>query len=147
MNYSTVTALVLLSMCLILWFVLIPNMIKLDEDAVFPRLVVFVLAFLSILLLAQAARSSATVEGGLDFPTGEALWLVLAVTVLFTVNVLIMRLLGFYLTSLIFLPICMFVVGVRNWRVLILVPAILISSIYGLMELVLYSPLPRLRLF
>lgn len=142
MNTDQKFGLILLILCLVIWF-LIPTQVGEVRAAIYPRFITLWIAMSSVFLIILSRKNaSKRIWYG---PKEITRVIVIAVTVL--IYILIIDFLGFYISSLSFLVIIMIGLGLRDWRILVLIPPMFMLFIYLLIEKLLVFPLPKGRIF
>jgi len=122
-------------------------------SAYFPRMIIFLLAGMSCALLAKSLlevrKEKAAVHrlpGAMEAPSFwkkevfRKVFLMIAVS---TVYLLIMSSIGFYLTTLAYLPVMIWLLGVRKPRVIVLSTVFVLIFIYLVFSAFLRVPIPE----
>ena len=149
LGLDTLTGAVLFVACLVFGFVIVPDQTLNRADAVFPELATTVLGALSLALFFQGLLRARPASDAASSRQGtERVWpRVVLVLAWFTAYVVAMSHLGFYVASLIYVPVCMLLIARGRLLSIAVTPVVLVGAIYLLMEVVLTSPLPSSRLF
>jgi len=133
---------VLIIFCLILWFFLIPNQTKGPKEAFFPKIITIWLGISAIFGLLGKSR----------FPNKNNLSLknekkgtlkIIFIMLFFFIYIIMIYLIGFILSSFLFLIFIMLFLNIHNWKILFLMPTVCILVIYVFIEVILKFPLPK----
>ena len=117
--------------------------------AFWPRIILIEIIVLGTLLLGKwivdARRNLRTLftRSSLDRTEKKGIYRVLLLMGLCVVYTILIHLIGFLVTSLVFQVATLLVLGTRRWVSLISVPVLLTSILYGLFIRIIHSPLPR----
>jgi hypothetical protein len=146
MKRDRIIGIVLVIVCILLWFLIIPFQVASAKEAGYPKFVTLWIGLSSFALILRSLRktplgSQTEVQEKPSFPALGAIGGLLLLCVLS------IDLLGFFIPSFLFLVISMFVQGVRDWRVHVAVPSTLLLFIYVLIEKLLKFPLPKGNIF
>lgn len=107
----------------------------------FPRLATLWLAANGVVLILKGGKG-VTRTNLFKWPDKKGKVRVGAVIILGSLYVFTINFLGFFVSSFIFLPILMLIIGVKDWKVLIGLPVVLLLLVYLLIEKLLLFPLP-----
>jgi len=146
MNINQKIGLILLIFCIVIWFFIIPSQVAGVRESIFPRFITVWILISSLFLIVQSWKSSPK-KISHELPDKGTIIRFISIVFIFLIYVLIIDFLGFFIPSFLFLVITMLVLGVRDWRLLILIPSILLLSIHFLIEKLLVFPLPKGRIF
>lgn len=146
MNKNQKLGLTLLISCLIIWFFIIPTQIVGIRESTYPRFVTIWLAISSFLFILQS-KKDVTKEISHRLQNKKGIVRVIVTVLLFLIYIPTIDSLGFFIPSFLFLVIAMLVFGERDWRILILIPCLLLLFIYFFIEKLLFFPLPKGRIF
>jgi len=143
MNTEQKVGLILLIFCLIMWFLIIPAEVAGWRASIYPRIGVLWTAISAVLLIISSRKdTSKRISFGLKELTRVAI-----ITIILFVYFFMIDFLGFYIASILVLIVVMFIFGVEDWRILILLPIILVLFLYFLLEKLLRAPLPKQGIF
>lgn len=146
MNTSQKFGLTLLIFCVIMWFFVIPTQVGGMRESTYPRFVTVWIAISSVFLILQSRRGvSKRIFHGLE--NKKRIARVVVITITFLIYVLMIGFLGFYVSGFLFLVMVMLSLGVRDWKILILMPSTFLLFLYFLIERLLVFPLPKGRIF
>lgn len=146
MNSEQKIGLILLIFCIVIWFFIIPSQVAGVRESIFPRFITVWILISSLFLIVQSWKSPPK-KISHELPDKGTIIRFISIVFMLLIYVLIIYFLGFFIPSFLFLVIIMLVLGVRDWRLLILVPSILLLSIHLLIEKLLVFPLPKGRIF
>ena len=136
--------------CALLWFYLIPTYIKGTKQAVYPQLIVIILAIPSVGMLFRKATPQ-NVLRFLVLDLQQLVHSVYARTILLVISyaayLLCVDALGFFSASGLFCLYYMCFFGERTLKGLFMTPAILLGCTYCIIALFLKYPLPKGLLF
>lgn len=143
--------LVLLALCALLWFVLIPSFVPGSEQSLFPRMAVAWIAIFAVvttLLPPVAARPRVPTDEdevvGFDEDGGEYnSATVYGLMVIWGIYVVSLNWLGFYISTYLMLSLSMLYLGVRTPLTLLLRPALVLGLVYLLLQVALNFRLPE----
>jgi len=146
MKRDRIIGIVLVIVCILLWFLIIPFQVASAKEAGYPKFVTVWIGLSSLALILRSLRrtslgSPIEVQEKMSFPA------LVAIGTLLLLCVVSIDYLGFFIPSFLFLVISMFMQGVRNWRVHVAVPSTLLLFIYVLIEKLLRFPLPKGSIF
>lgn len=137
---------VLIVFCLILWFFLIPAQTKGPKEAFFPKVITIWLGsngiFITMNSLLKRSKSPNKINLSEKYGKSEILKIIF-IMVFFFIYIIMVYLIGFILPSFLFLIFIMLFLGIRNWKILFLIPTVCILMIYVLIEAILQFPLPK----
>lgn len=146
MNSNQKIGLILLIFCIVIWFFIIPAQVAGVRESIFPRFITVWILISSLFLIAQSWKNPPK-KISHELLDKDTIIRFIAILFMFLIYILIIDFLGFFIPTFLFLVIIMLVLGVRDWKLLILIPFILLLSIHLLIEKLLVFPLPRGRIF
>ena len=138
---NRIMGVVLLAICLVLWFLIIPEETKGEEEALFPQLVTILIAIAGIMLIFQ--RSAKINEEEKQKPDKKVIVRVVVTAVAFGIYLMLVKLIGFFISSFLILTTLMAYFGVRKIRRILLIPVFVLMAIYVVIVRFLGFPLPR----
>jgi hypothetical protein len=138
--------LIVLLLCLALWFFVIPAEVANPRDAIYPRFVTFWIAINSVLLITRG-RKIFSPEISRQWESKQGIARVAIVASTFLVYTLIIDFFGFFMPTCAYLVILMLIFGVSDWRALAAVSVAVPLFLYFLVEKILNFPLPQGRIF
>lgn len=133
-NVETIAALILVSFAVFTW---IQASAISGGAGIFPRLIVYVLAFFSLVYL---VRSIAVARAGTQVFEDIGIFLILLVASVIYINCV--TYVGYVTSSLIFIPLMAWMIGFRRPLYILAVTLIYMASVYLLFEVVFGRPLP-----
>jgi putative tricarboxylic transport membrane protein len=122
------------------------------ESAYFPRIIILLLAIMSCALLGKSILEGRRENVREDRPPGvksisfwerEAARKVILMIAVSFIYLLIMSSVGFYLTTLVYLPLMIWLLGVRKIRVITLSAVLVLIFIYLVFSAFLKIPIPE----
>ena len=134
-------SIVLLVLCLALWFVLIPTQVAPGRDTIYPKFITLWLALSGVFLL-FASKKGAVKERDEAFLNGKGILKVAIIVSLFLVYTLAIEPFGFFIPSGVFLVVLMLFSGIRDWKIVLGVPLAVLVFSHLLVERLLRFPLP-----
>jgi len=146
MNSNKKLGLVLLIFCLLMWFFIIPTQVMGVREMIYPRFITIWIAISGFLLILQS-RKDASKEISHEFQDKKKIARVIVIITTFLIYILIIDFLGFFISSFLFLVMAMLVLGVRDWRILVLMPVMLLLFLYLFIEKLIVFPLPKGKIF
>lgn len=146
MNRDQKIGLIILIFCIVIWFFVIPAQITGRRESIFPRFTTIWILISSLFLIAQSWKNPPKKISPELLGKGKIIRFI-AIVFIFLIYILIIDFLGFFIPTFLFLVITMSVLGIRDWRLLILIPLVLLLSIHFLIEKLLVFPLPKGRIF
>jgi hypothetical protein len=134
---------VLFILSLLMLFVWIPVQAEPVRQWVYPKLVAVWMGIVSFIITITARRN----KDGLDvewkeFKNKKGILRALSLVFMCVILSWLIDLFGFLLASFFFLATVLPVYGIKNWKILVLVPSLLPFGIHLLIEKVLRYPLP-----
>lgn len=149
MHVDRQTGLVLLAMCAVAWFFLIPNYVIGHEQQVFPRIVLVLIAIPSLVMCIRTGpRKTAEPEDpAMARSRRVALVKIGVMGGAYLAYLLLIPVVGFFVSSFAATVGFLFYLDIRNVKTLTLVPLGLLGSIYVVMECFLNFNLPSGILF
>ena len=144
MNVDQKVGVIALIFGLIIWF-LISIQVEGARASIYPRFTTVWIIISSVFLIIQNWKGTSK---RISYRLKEKeITRVIVITIMLLIYFFMIDFLGFYIASFSFLIIVMLSFGVRDWRILILIPPILLLFLYFLIEKLLFSPLPKGRIF
>jgi len=132
----------LIVFCLILWFFLIPNQTKSPKEALFPKIITIWLGISAIIGLLKKSKFPNKNNLSLKYKKKGTLKIIF-IMLFFFIYIIMIYLIGFILSSFLFLIFIMLFLNIHNWKILFLMPTVCILVIYVLIEVILKFPLPK----
>lgn len=132
--------LALLIFCLILWFFVIPHQVAGKAQSLFPRIITIFIGIPSFFLIIIRKDSPRQTPFGLEERKGIARVIITAI--IFFIYILVINFLGFFISSFVASLLFMLYFGARDWKKIVVIPAMLLLFIYFLIERLLGFPLP-----
>lgn len=137
-------------LCVLIWFFIIPSQVKGGGKAlIFPRFVTAWLAFFSLALLfkKQKIAKKEDIEKIPSNSNKKGYWRVITTFIITLLYINLITILGFFISSFLFLVLLMWTLKVRNWIKLFIYPIIVLFLLYIFIEKILLFPLPDGLLF
>jgi len=146
MNRDQKIGIVILVFWIVILFFVIPTQVAGRRESIFPRFTSIWILISSFILIVQSWR---VVPNKISSEVLDKKTIIrfISIVFIFLICILLIDFLGFFIPTFLFLVITMLVLGIRDWRVLILVPLVLLLSIHFLIEKLLVFPLPKGRIF
>jgi len=146
MNRDQKIGIIILIFCIVIWFFVIPAQVTGRRESIFPRFTTIWILISSFFLIVQSWK---VVPNKISYELldKKTIFQFIAIAFIFLICILTIDFLGFFIPTFLFLVITMSVLGVRDWRLLILIPLVLLLSIHFLIEKLLVFPLPKGRIF
>ncbi len=139
---NRIVGIVLFVICLLFWFIIIPKETMGEEEALFPELVTVLLGISSVILIFQR-KTDLVDDNSNKKPDREAIFRVVVTVVAFGIYLVLVKFIGFFISSFILLSALMAYFGVKRLRTILLIPFIIVVVIYLIIERFLEFPLPR----
>ena len=139
-----------LGLCALLWFVIIPQQISGEEQAMYPRLTVLFLAVPALLMTLRTTGKRLSPEAVAMFfshPSESAFLRILLLAASYAVCIIGTESVGFFVTNCIFCMFYMVFFLERGLMRIVLTPLLLLVAIYGIVVFFLKYPLPSGILF
>ena len=130
-----------LCLCALLWFVIIPQQVSGEEQAMYPRLTIIFLAIPALLMALGALAKAFSNSSDSVFPR------ILFLVVSYAVCIMSTEYVGFFVTNAVFCMIYMLFFLERGLIRIVLTPLLLLGAIYGIVVSFLNYPLPSGILF
>ena len=146
MNRDQKIGIIILVFCIVIWFFVIPDQVAGRRESIFPRFTTIWILISSFFLIAQNWKNPPKKISSELLSKGTIIRFI-SIAFIFLIYILAIDFLGFFIPTFLFLVITMSILGVRDWRVLILIPIVLLLSIHFLIEKLLIFPLPKGRIF
>ena len=146
MNRDQKIGIIILIFCIVIWFFVIPAQVAGRRESIFPRFTTIWVLISSFFLIVQSWKIVPKKISPELLGKGTIIRFI-SIVFIFLIYILIIDFLGFFITTFLYLIITMSVLGVRDWRLLILIPLVLLLSIHFLIEKLLVFPLPKGRIF
>jgi len=151
MNSDQKVGLVLLIFCLTMWFFIVPTQIKGVRESVYPKFIIIWIGVGSFLLVLQGWKKDASKRilyrlQKQNKKNKKGIVRVIVIAILFSIYIFMIDFLGFFISSFLFLVITMLIIGVRDWRKLILMPAIMLLLVFLMGKLLIFL-LPKGKIF
>lgn len=143
----------LVAICAVLWFAVVPNYVEGEQQSFFPRLaIVWIAVFATLTAIfppkadtgdgaaseeVPVVRSDVAEDGDADFPS------VYPLMVLWGLYAIAVDPLGFYLATFLMLTSSMYYLGIRKVTALLLRPTVALLLIYLLLDVALNFRLPE----
>jgi len=108
-----------------------------------PRWISFGIIGTGLVLTAQAFRHSLVPAQEIAWPNATGWRRVALMVGAMAVSLLLLEILGFVVTTALFMVVVVFCLGVRSWRTLVLVPPLSAIGLYAIFALWLRVPLPK----
>ncbi len=124
----------------IVFYLMAGNFIN-PEAATWPRLILIITAFLSVMLFLQGVRLTLK-KADPEMPSLHRLKGPMSAVILILAYAVLMNYTGYFFSTAIFLPIAMFALGQRDWKILLGVTAGLELFIYVLFVVQLKLRMP-----
>lgn len=139
---SRMMGIMLFIICIVLWVIVIPKETKGEEEALFPELVTVLLGISSVILIFQ--RKVEPVDRNINKKLDKGAVIKVVITIIaFGIYLLMVKFIGFFVSSFILLSSLMTYFGVKKLRTVLLVPFIVVIIIYLLIVRFLEFPLPK----
>jgi putative tricarboxylic transport membrane protein len=151
-QWDQISVFILIAFTLLLYFVLIPTQIPADRmglsSSFFPKLIVIVIAGLSVILFFKAVFSKNPEGEEVIFrmAKGSAIRLV-AIFGLMVGYIFFLYLLGFLVSTPLFLAILIYYSGQRNWRIILPLIILVTAGLYAFFTFGMKLILPQSILF
>lgn len=144
MNKDFQLGLILMVFSCFLWFYAIPYHIRGFEQALFPKCLTIAMIFPCVLLLVQGIRQYKTTGEEESFVLFSSTSLKpLVVVPLVVIYIYLLEIIGFYVTTTIFVAVFMYMFGARKW-ISVSIYAILVPLIvYIVIRKILSFPFPE----
>lgn len=146
MNRDQRIGIIILIFCIVIWFFVIPAQITGRRESIFPRFTTIWILISSFFLIVQS-RKVVPNKISYELLDKKTIFQFIVIVFILLICILTIDFLGFFIPTFLFLVITMSVLGVRDWRLLILIPLVLLLSIHFLIEKLLVFPLPKGRIF
>lgn len=146
MNRDQKIGIVILVFWIVILFFVIPAQVAGRRESIFPRFTSIWILISSFILIVQSWKVVPNKISS-EVLDKKTLFQFIAIAFIFLICILTIDFLGFFIPTFLFLVITMSVLGVRDWRLLILIPLVLLLSIHFLIEKLLVFPLPKGRIF
>lgn len=146
MNRDQKIGIVILVFWIVILFFVIPAQVAGRRESTFPRFATIWILISSFILIVQSWKVVPNKISS-EVLDKKTIFQFIAIVFIFLICILAIDFLGFFIPTFLFLVITMSVLGVRDWRLLILIPLVLLLSIYFLIEKLLVFPLPKGRIF
>lgn len=146
MNRDQRIGIIILIFCIVIWFFVIPAQITGRRESIFPRFTTIWISISSFFLIVQS-RKVVPNKISYELLDKKTIFQFIVIAFILLICILTIDFLGFFIPTFLFLVITMSVLGVRDWRLLILIPLVLLLSIHFLIEKLLVFPLPKGRIF
>ncbi len=146
MNRDQRIGIIILIFCIVIWFFVIPAQITGRRESIFPRFTTIWILISSFFLIVQS-RKVVPNKISYELLDKKTIFQFIVIAFILLICILTIDFLGFFIPTFLFLVITMSVLGVRDWRLLILIPLVLLLSIHFLIEKLLVFPLPKGRIF
>jgi len=131
-----------------LWFYAIPYHIKGSEQALFPKCLTILMIIPCLLLLIQGIKSyKADGKQQAPFFIPSASFKSLRVVPLMLAYIFLINIIGYYVTTGLFVFLFMFFFGIRKWLSLCLYPIVVPLIVYVIIRKILSFPFPEGILF
>ncbi len=114
-----------------------------DKTANYVRVIAYFMAFLSVLLLIKSLMSTDVKKIILTKNPKHFYTLIIAITL----YIILLPLIGFFISTALFLPITMIALGYRNKKLILLSTVFVLIFIYILFVSIFEVPLPELTIF
>jgi len=146
MNRDQKIGIIILILFIIIWFFIIPAQVAGRRESIFPKLITIWILISSFFLIVQSWK---VVPNKISYELLDKKTIIrlISIAFMFLICILTIDFLGFFIPTFLFLIITMSVLGVRDWRLLILIPLVLLLSIHFLIDKLLVFPLPKGRIF
>lgn len=138
MNLDRLLGLTLLVVAALLWWVIIPEEVSGFEQGIMPRFVTILMAISSLGLY---LRPSPKLINTTPFAVRSA-FMVVGMMGLYILYILCIPMLGFFTSSAVLCIVSLWILGIRG-RLLLMVPAGLLGSIWLIITKLLQYPLPQ----
>lgn len=143
-NYLVIILLFLFT--LLMWFVFIPKEVPGKDAAIFPKMIVIWLFINNTILLFQNVKIIKSTEN--DHSLAYVLNIdAIILFSIFIIYIVLLNLFGFFPSSLLFLVIAMFFLGIRDYKKLLLINISYLLIIYIVVEKFSSFRLPHGTLF
>ena len=137
-----------LCLCALLWFVIIPQQISGEEQAMYPRLTIIFLAIPALFMaLRTTGKNLEAVAKAFSNPSDSVFPRILFLIVSYAVCIMSTEYVGFFVTNAVFCMIYMLFFLERGLIRIVLTPLLLLGAIYGIVVSFLNYPLPSGILF
>lgn len=146
MNRDQRIGIIIIIFCIVIWFFVIPAQITGRRESIFPRFTTIWILISSFFLIVQS-RKVVPNKISYELLDKKTIFQFIVIAFILLICILTIDFLGFFIPTFLFLVITMSVLGVRDWRLLILIPLVLLLSIHFLIEKLLVFPLPKGRIF
>jgi len=146
MNRDQKIGIVILVFWIVILFFVIPDQVAGRRESTFPKFTTIWILISSFILIIQSWK---VVPNKISSEVLDKNTIIrfISIVFIFLICILLIDFLGFFIPTFLFLVITMSILGIRDWRVLILVPLVLLLSIHFLIEKLLVFPLPKGRIF
>lgn len=146
MNRDQKIGIIILILFIVIWFFIIPAQVAGRRESFFPRFTTIWILISSFILIVQSWKVVPN-KISYELPDKKTIFQFISIAFILLICILAIDFLGFFIPTFLFLVITMSVLGVRDWRLLILIPLVLLLSIHFLIEKLLVFPLPKGRIF
>jgi len=146
MNRDQKIGIIILIFCIVIWFFVIPAQVTGRRESIFPRFTTIWILISSFFLIVQSWKVVPK-KISQELLDKKTIIRFISIAFIFLIYILTIDFLGFFIPTFLFLVITMSVLGIRDWRLLILIPLVLLLSIHFLIEKLLVFPLPKGRIF
>lgn len=147
--------LILLALCMILWFFVIPSEVAGRAQSLLPRVYAALVALLSVVLIVRSYSrepmvkqnvSNTQIQNDTEVRTHRIIRIIV-VAVILVIYILSINLIGYFISSALTLFLLMFYLRLRSWKLLVLVPAVVLLAIYLFFEIGCKMRFPRGSIF
>ncbi|MBP3730922.1 MAG: tripartite tricarboxylate transporter TctB family protein [Mailhella sp.] len=139
MNKDRWTGLVFIIACALLWFAVIPQQTDGPDEAFVPRMATAGMFIPALIMLVRRPKNQSTPP---DFRAGAFFHSTLPAMLLVLAYLLGVAWIGFFFSSLVFIPAALFIFGERRVHAFWITPAALLGGIYLVMVHFLHLELP-----
>ena len=136
-----------LCLCALLWFVIIPQQVSGEEQAMYPRLTIIFLAIPALLRTTGKNICLGAVAKAFANSSDSVFPRILLLVVSYAVCIMSTEYVGFFVTNAVFCMIYIFFFLERGLIRIVLTPLLLLGVIYGIVVFFLNYPLPSGILF
>ncbi len=139
-----------LCLCALLWFVIIPQQVSGEEQAMYPRLTIIFLAIPALLMALRTTGkniSLGVLAKAFSNSSDSVFPRILFLVVSYAVCIMSTEYVGFFVTNAVFCMIYMLFFLERGLIRIVLTPLLLLGAIYGIVVSFLNYPLPSGILF
>ena len=139
-----------LCLCALLWFVIIPQQISGEDQAMYPRLTIIFLAIPALFMALRTTGKNISLEAvakAFSNPSDSVFPRILFLIVSYAVCIMSTEYVGFFVTNAVFGMIYIFFFLERGLIRIVLTPLLLLGVIYGIVVFFLNYPLPSGILF